>query len=85
MQVLRTPDKYFEGIKDYPFKPVYTEITSSDGTPLRIHHIDEGPRDGPILLAMHRRLFLQSSTESRWKVLDEICLHPRSTNSTCFS
>ena len=46
MQVLRTPDKYFEGIKDYPFKPVYTEITSSDGTPLRIHHIDEGPRDG---------------------------------------
>lgn len=53
MQVLRTPDKCFEGIKDYPFKPVYTEITSRDGTPLRIHHIDEGPRDGPILLAMH--------------------------------
>ena len=53
MQVLRTPDKCFESIKDYPFKPVYTEIISSDGTPLRIHHIDEGPRDGPVLLAMH--------------------------------
>ena len=53
MQVLRTPDKCFEGIKDYPYKPVYTEIISSDGTPLRIHHIDEGPRNGPILLAMH--------------------------------
>ena len=53
MKVLRTPDKYFKNIKDYPFKPIYTNINSDDGTELRIHHIDEGPRDGPILLAMH--------------------------------
>jgi len=53
MKVLRTPDKYFKNIKDYPFKPIYTNINSDDGTGLRIHHIDEGPRDGPILLAMH--------------------------------
>ena len=52
MQVLRTPDKCFEGIKDYPYKPVYTEIISSNGTPLRIHHIDEGPRNGPILFCL---------------------------------
>ncbi len=53
MKVLRTPDKYFKNIKDYPFKPIYTNINSDDGTELRIHHIDEGPRDGPILLAKH--------------------------------
>jgi haloalkane dehalogenase len=53
MKVLRTPDKYFENIKDYPFAPIYTNIQTLDGTTLRIHHIDEGPRDGPILLAMH--------------------------------
>ena len=53
MKVLRTPDKYFESIKDYPFEPVYTNIETKDGTNLRIHHIDEGPKDGPIFLAMH--------------------------------
>lgn len=53
MKVLRTPDKYFNNIKDYPYEPIYTNINSQDGTEIRIHHIDEGPRDGPILLAMH--------------------------------
>ena len=53
MKVLRTPDKYFDNIKDYPFEAVYTNITAKDGSILRIHHIDEGPKDGPMLLAMH--------------------------------
>ena len=53
MKVLRTPDSCFENIKDYPYKPVYTNIKTKDGTSLRIHHIDEGPEKGPILLAMH--------------------------------
>ncbi|MDA9041427.1 alpha/beta fold hydrolase [Gammaproteobacteria bacterium] len=53
MKVLRTPDKYFDNIKDYPFEPLYTNITVKDGSILRIHHIDEGPKDGPTLLAMH--------------------------------
>ena len=53
MKVLRTPDKYFTNIKDYPFDPIYTNINADDGTEIRIHHIDEGPSDGPILLAMH--------------------------------
>ena len=44
MKVLRTPDSCFENIKDYPYKPVYTNIKTKDGTSLRIHHIDEGPR-----------------------------------------
>ena len=53
MKVLRTPDKYFTNIKGYPFDPIYTDIFADDGTEIRIHHIDEGPSDGPILLAMH--------------------------------
>ena len=53
MKILRTPDSQFERLKDYPFKPVYTNIATDDGSELRIHHIDEGPKDGPILLAMH--------------------------------
>ena len=53
MKILRTPDERFENIKGYPFEPHYTIITTDDGSKLRIHHIDEGPKDGPILLAMH--------------------------------
>ena len=53
MEVLRTPDKRFNGLKEYPFEPHYTNIKTHDGTTLRIHHIDEGPKDGPMLLAMH--------------------------------
>ena len=53
MKVLRTDDKYFKKIKGYPFTPIYTNISAEDGTEIRIHHIDEGPKDGPILLAMH--------------------------------
>ena len=53
MKILRTPDKFFRNIKGYPFDPVYTDIFTEDGSKIRIHHIDEGPSDGPILLAMH--------------------------------
>ena len=53
MKILRTPDSAFKNIKNYPFEPHYTTIKTHDGSDLRIHHIDEGPREGPILLAMH--------------------------------
>ena len=53
MKILRTPDKYFKNIKGYPFDPIYTNINAEDGSKIRVHHIDEGPSDGPTLLAMH--------------------------------
>jgi haloalkane dehalogenase len=53
MKVLRTPDARFENLADYPFSPNYTHISTQEGTELRIHHLDEGPRDGPIVLCMH--------------------------------
>ncbi len=53
MKILRTPDARFENLEDYPFAPHYTELKTHDGSELRIHHLDEGPADGPIVLCMH--------------------------------
>ncbi|MDB5466531.1 MAG: alpha/beta hydrolase fold protein [Phenylobacterium sp.] len=53
MQVLRTPDERFEGLPDYPFAPHYADVRDADGTKLRIHYVDEGPRDGVPILLLH--------------------------------
>ena len=53
MDVLRTPDERFENLKGYPFAPHYTEVPDSAGGKLRIHHVDEGPRDGEPILLLH--------------------------------
>jgi haloalkane dehalogenase len=43
-----SPDSSFADLADYPFAPNYYDI---DG--LRMHYIDEGPRDAPVILMMH--------------------------------
>ena len=53
MDVLRTPEARFAGLPDYDFEPHYLEVTAGDGTPLRIHYLDEGPCDGEIILCLH--------------------------------
>jgi haloalkane dehalogenase len=54
LKVLRTPDAAFAGIDDFPFAPHYAEIVDAqDHTPLRVHYVDEGPRDAPVVLMMH--------------------------------
>ena len=53
MQVLRTPDERFADLADYPFAPHYLTVTDADGTELRIHYLDEGPRDAAPILLMH--------------------------------
>ena len=53
MKVLRTPDARFEGLSDYPFEPHYTEIDIDEGVPLRIHHLDEGDPNAPLVLLLH--------------------------------
>lgn len=53
MKVLRTPDERFVGLEGYAFEPHYTDVVDSDGTAIRIHHIDEGPRDAAPILLMH--------------------------------
>lgn len=54
MDVLRTPDAAFSALPDFPFAPHYHEIRDEpSGTSLRIHYVDEGERDAPIVLMMH--------------------------------
>jgi haloalkane dehalogenase len=53
MEVLRTPDERFIDLADYPFAPHYLTVTDADGTELRIHYVDEGPRDAAPILLMH--------------------------------
>jgi haloalkane dehalogenase len=54
LEILRTPDDAFAGLDDFPFAPHYADITdAADGTQLRVHYVDEGPRDAPVVLMMH--------------------------------
>ena len=46
--VLRTPDERFTDLHEFPFEPNYIFI---DG--LRIHYIDEGPRDADPIILFH--------------------------------
>ncbi len=46
--VLRTPDDRFENLQNYPFEPNYMEIDS-----LRIHYLDEGPKDADPIILFH--------------------------------
>src|SRR5262249_4504961 len=53
MEVLRTPDARFAGLPGFPFAPHYVEIPDGDGGRLRVHHLDEGPRAGRLVLLLH--------------------------------
>jgi haloalkane dehalogenase len=50
---LRTPDTNFAELKGFDFQPHYLNIADDDVAGLRMHYIDEGPADGPIVLMMH--------------------------------
>ena len=53
MSVLRTPDEQFQDLPDYDFAPHYHSIQDPKLGELRMHYLDEGPRDGPVVLCMH--------------------------------
>ena len=53
MKTLRTPDKRFENLEEYPFEPHYVEVDDPDGGHLRMHYVDEGPADRPPVLLLH--------------------------------
>ncbi|MCK9362056.1 MAG: haloalkane dehalogenase [Syntrophales bacterium] len=53
MKILRTPEERFKNLPAYPFEPQYVEVPDGEGATLRIHYVDEGPRDAGIVLMMH--------------------------------
>ena len=53
MKVLRTPDERFDSLPGYGFAPHYADVPDGDGGTLRMHYLDEGPVDGPVVLLMH--------------------------------
>jgi haloalkane dehalogenase len=53
MDILRTPDARFQNLPGYAFVPHYLDVRDEDGTALRIHYVDEGPRDAKPILLMH--------------------------------
>jgi len=53
MEVLRTPDERFAKLEGYDFAPHYHNVRDEDGSALRIHYVDEGPRDAKPILLMH--------------------------------
>jgi haloalkane dehalogenase len=53
MKVLRTPDARFANLPDFAFDPSYLDVKDADGTPLRLHSVDEGPKTAAPVLLMH--------------------------------
>jgi len=53
VHVLRTPDERFVDLPGYSFQPHYVEITGADSVSLRVHYVDEGPADAPVVLLLH--------------------------------
>jgi len=48
MESILTPYHCFDGIKDFPYQPNYIDY---DG--LKMHYIDEGDKNGEVILALH--------------------------------
>ena len=50
---LRTPDSRFASLDGYSFDPHYFYVDDYEGGQLRMHYIDEGPKDAPTVLMIH--------------------------------
>ena len=53
MEFIRTPDDRFDNLPDYPFKPNYVDVDDTEGGRLRMHYVDEGPKDGQTVVMIH--------------------------------
>ena len=52
IDALRTPEERFMGLPDWDYEPHYLDdLPGYEG--LRVHYVDEGPKDGPVFLCLH--------------------------------
>ncbi len=52
--VVRTADARFASLPGYPFPPHHIDVANPYSPwPLRMHYVDEGPRDGEVVLMVH--------------------------------
>ena len=52
IEAKRTPEERFSGLKDWDYTPHYIDdLPGYDG--LRMHYVDEGPKDAPVFLCLH--------------------------------
>lgn len=53
MEFLTTPATCFEALPGYDFSAHYITVDDFEGGTLQMHYIDEGPRDGKVVLMQH--------------------------------
>jgi len=55
MEILEAPDAAVRALPDYPFDSHYVDVPREPGSAetLRVHYVDEGPRDGRPVVFLH--------------------------------
>jgi haloalkane dehalogenase len=53
MEFLRTDDSCFVNLPDYNFAAHYLTVNDTEGGDLRVHYLDEGPKDAAPILLLH--------------------------------
>jgi haloalkane dehalogenase len=53
LDYLSTPNACFSAVEDYPFAEHYINVSDQEGGSLKLHYVDEGPRDGEVVLMLH--------------------------------
>lgn len=53
MEFLTTDMQCFAQINDFDYAPHYIQVDDNEGGLLKLHYIDEGPKDGNVVLMLH--------------------------------
>jgi len=53
LKFLTTPEHCFEQIVDFSYAPHFLQVDDNEGGSLKLHYIDEGPKDANVVLMLH--------------------------------